>query len=300
MIKVCFLQTEWDNEKVLRHYRKMTPGSRGVWKDLIGVTSIDEADYVAVIDYTVQDIKDKPAVYMNAHPPPMAGYRDLDDPAYSKNAIAKFDLKNTFGFGEWWLDEDYDTLSALKSPVKTKNLSAILSEKAINEGHKQRLAFANKFCATHRKEIDIYGRVHPSQVPNMGDSYKGVLGFQQGHNQFREHFNSGKTPALLPYRHTLEFDDDWGCVNYFSERFIDDMLLWCMPIYSGGTQIHKFMPENSFRYFDRVKTTAEEIMQITDSGFREKNISAMAEARDLLLNKYQLWPRVYDGIKGIK
>lgn len=297
MIKVCFLQTEWDNEKVLRHYRKMTPNNSGQWKDMIATTSINDADYVAIIDYTNQDIGNKPAIYLGAHPPPMSGYRCFDN---AKNAIARFDLRDTFGFGEWWLEEDYDTLSALEPPTKTKILSTILSEKSVNLGHRQRLDFTNRFCAKYDNQVDVYGRVRPEQIPNMKNSYKGVLGFQRGHTEYAEKFNVGKTPALLPYKYTLEFDDDWGCVNYFSERFFDDMLLWCMPIYSGGSQVHKYIPENSFRYFDRVNTKPEEIIEIIDSNFYEKHIEDMREARNLLLNKYQLWARVYEGIKGIK
>jgi hypothetical protein len=297
MIKVAILQTEWSNDKVLRHYRKMTPNNSGQWKDMIAVTSIDEADYVAIIDYTNQDIKDKPAIYLGAHPPPMSGYRCFDN---AKNAIAKFDLRDTFGFGEWWSEFDYDTFTKLEPPVKTKKLSTILSEKSVNLGHQQRLTFVNNFCAKYSNKIDIYGRVRPQQIPNVRNSYKGVLGFQRGDKDYVELFNTGKTPALLPYKYTLEFDDDWGCPNYFSERFFDDMLFWCMPIYSGGSGIHKFIPENSFRYFDRVNSKPEEIIEIINSDFREKHIEDMREARNLLLNKYQLWARVYNAIKDIK
>ena len=296
--KVCFLQTEWKNEDVLNQYRKMTPGNKGVWKEMTGVTSIDDADYVAIIDYTVQDIKNKPAIYLGAHPPSTNGYRCFDN---AKNAIARMDLRDTCGFGEWWLEMDYDTLMALRPTQKTRNLSAIVSSKTITEGHRQKIKFVDNFCIKYKDKIDIYGRVLPKQIPHAGASYKGPLGFVDGVNpEFKSSFNVGKIPALSPYRYTLDFDIDQSCPYYFSERFYDDLLLWCMPIYSGGTQVHKFLPENSFRYFDREKTTPEEILDIVNSDFREKHINDMWAARELLLDTYQLWPRVYNSIKRIQ
>jgi len=84
------------------------------------------------------------------------------------------------------------------------------------------------------------------------------------------------------------------CENYWSERFFDAMLLWTMPIYYGGTNIHEYLPENSFRYIDLFDSnhTPEYIIDIIDSDFREKHIEDMKEARYLLLNKYQIWPRI--------
>ena len=292
--KVCILQTEWPNDKVLRHYAKMTSGRKGIWKDMIGVTSINEADYVAVIDYTTQDIGKKPAVYLGAHPLGMAGYRGFEN---APNAIAKYDLRHTFGFGEWWLEEDYDTLSALDNPIKTKTLSCILSDKTINPGHKQRIKFVEGFCAKYSKRLDLYGRINPKRDSILYDSYRGILGFDRRHLNYAEHFNCGKTSALLPYEYTLEFDDEWSSRCYFSERVFDDLLLWCMPIYSGGLDIGKFIPENSIVPFNRGTTQPEEIIEIIDSGFRDKHIEDIREARHLLLNKYQVWARVYSGIK---
>lgn len=295
MYKICILQTEWANEKVLRHYSKMTPGRRGIWKDMVGVTSINEADVVAIVDYTTQDIGKKPAVYLGAHPMGMNGYRCFDN---AKNVIAKYDLRDTFGFGEWWLDEDYDTLSALDNPVKTKNLSCILSDKTINLGHRQRISYVERFCSEYPKRLDLYGRINPKIDSVMYSSYRGILGIDRRNPEYAEKFNSGKTKALLPYQYTLEFDDEWDSPCYFSERVFDDLLLWCMPIYSGGLDINKFLPKNSIIPFNRVTTDPKELIEIIDSGFREKHIEDVREARHLLLNKYQIWARVYEGITG--
>jgi len=294
--KVCFLQTEWSNEKVLRIYRKMTPNRSGIWKNMIGVTSIDEADYVVIIDYTKQDIKDKPAVYIGAHPyGHKEGWQCYDN---AKNVIAKFDERDTFGFGEWWLEDDYDTLSALEPPKKTKNLISIISEKYMTPGHQKRRKYMEKFCAEYPNDIEIYGRIKCFDFePNIKKCYKGPLGYISSDVKFPENFQIGKTEILKQTRYILEHDDNFGCIHYFSERFFDDLLMWCMPIYTGCGEIYRYLPFNCYINFD-YNTPPKKIIEIANSDFREKHLEDIKEARYLLLNKYQLWARAYEGITG--
>jgi hypothetical protein len=91
------------------------------------------------------------------------------------------------------------------------------------------------------------------------------------------------------------------CENYFSERLFDSMLMWCIPIYYGGTNIDKYLPINSFQYFDlyNLNHTPEYILDIIHSDFREQHLSDLAEARNLLLNKYQIWARMWETIHSL-
>jgi len=75
--------------------------------------------------------------------------------------------------------------------------------------------------------------------------------------------------------------------------------MWCMPLYWGGTNVEDFLPADSFRYID-INGDGSDVMDIVNSDFREKHLDAIAEARDLLLNKYQIWPRLHSVIKEIK
>jgi len=296
-IKMAILQTEWEIWNTLKTYSKMTPGGKGVWKNLVGVPTIEEADLAVIIDYTIYDLpKDMPKVYLGAHPPECVGYRCYDD----KEAVVKFDLRDTFGFGEWWIEWNYDTLMELKNPIKTNKLSCILSNKTSMEEHKSRREIANRVCKEYPGILDVYGRIVPNEdEADLKKHYKGVLGIKNpsiimdnGKHLW------GKIPALLSYKYSLEFDYFCQCENYFSERVFDALLLWTFPIYSGGKGIGKYLPKNSFYPIDSQTVTAKEIVDVTNSNLREDNIKNIKIARELILNKYQLWARVYEGIKG--
>ena len=295
-IRTIILQTEWTPQKTLETYSKMTPNRSGIWKNLVGVPTIKEANLAIIIDYTIYDIpKNMLKIYMGAHPPECPGYRCYDD----KTAIAKFVLRDTFGFGEWWLDWNYDNLMSLKNPKKTKNLSCILSNKRQMAEHNRRRQLVAEFCESHPHLIDVYGRIIPDKNEQaILNSYKGVLGANTPDGAPNKNHWGGKTPALLPYRYSLEFDYYCKCENYFSERFFDSLLLWTMPIYSGGKGIQKFLPKNCYYSIDSWKTSPLEIIKIVNSNFREEHIKDIKEARWLLLNKLHLWARAYNALKN--
>jgi len=294
-VKMVICQTEWACWKTLKVYKKMTPGATGQWKNMITVDNYKDADVAVVVDYTIHDLpKDMPKVYIGAHPyGHIQGYRCYDD---KKDAIGKFDLRDTAGFGEWWLDKDYDTLVKLGPPEKTKDLVTIISEKDTTEGHRERRRYIERFCSHHEDKIEVYGRIKPKDhEPNIKKCYKGPLGYHKHDSQFPDLFQKGKDELLRVSKYILEHDDNFGCIHYFSERFFDDLLMWCMPIYYGGGEIDRFLPKNSFRLFD-YNTSPNEIMDMVNGNFYEEHLEDIAKARDLLLNTYQLFPRVYEPI----
>jgi hypothetical protein len=299
-IRVAFLQDDNSAARTLEIYSKMTPGRKGVWKDLVGVTDLNEADFVVVIDNTTENLRKQlipeKTIYVGAHPYNHMYYRCYDN----VKCVAKLDQRDTFGFGEWWLDEDYDTLSALKPPSKTKDLSCILSNERDTDTHRKRIEFMVNFCNKYSDRLDLYGRIHPRMgEESLNKSFKGVLGVDKGNPNWAINYWFGKSPALLPYRHSIEL-----CVitngNYWGERFFDSMLMWCLPLYYGGVNLERYLPINSFKYIDvEDKSTPEHIISIIDSDFRDQHIKDIAEARDLMLNKYQIWPRVKSVIDSL-
>jgi len=304
MIKVFFTQTEHSSEYTLKMLSKMTPNRSGKWKNLIGTTNIDEADFIVVIDYTVQKIpKNKPVIYLGAHPTVCKGYQNYDN----KEAFAKFDCRNTVGFIEWWLKDDYDALMAMKLPKKTKDLSCIISNQRVYDYHRKRIEFLKEFCEKFPDRIDIYGRIKPKKEEGVIlKSFKGVVGKDTNVSNYLNSYWYGKKNALESYRYSLEFDmgnsPEMGndCFYYFSERLVDSLLMWCMPIYYGGTQIHKFLPINSFRYLNLFKDTPEYVIKIINSNFREDHLKDIEKARYLILNELQIWARVWRAINDNK
>jgi len=281
-MKVCFIYPGWSNEKTLSLYKKMTPGSSGVWKDMVGVTSIEEADYCVIIDYTEQKVPPEKAIYVGAHPymPRYSGYHNFD----SKDCVAKLDLQYTFGFGEWWLKYGYDYLSKLEPVEKTKNICCIMSNNEGIYGQLQRKIFIRQF--SKRTNVHIYGRIK--------DIGNGVLGSIDTDGGNHTHV---KEPILGENRYSIEVDVGFT-KHYFSERVFDSLLMWCMPLYWGSTNVEDYLPENSFRYIN-IYGDGSDILKIVENGEREKNLSSIAEARHLLLNKYQIWARIWELINSL-
>ena len=108
--------------------------------------------------------------------------------------------------------------------------------------------------------------------------------------------NRNKKEGVLPYRYHLTIENG-SSPFYFSEKIVDPLLCWSMPIYWGCKNIDKFLPKGSYVNIDINKSGVEdEIIMISKSNLFEENISAISEARDLILNKYNLWDTIEKSI----
>jgi len=267
-LKICFIYDNWDNDKTLNVYRKMTPNRSGKWKDMVAITNPDEADFQIIIDYTKRKIDPKKAIYISAHPTNQAGYYDPKP----EECVASINYKTTSGFLEWWLKYDYDELSKMECPEKTKLAACIMRNITLADYQKDRVTYMDKFNTDNLGLVDMFGR-ETNPLGNEKDYWFGK-------------------EILADYKHSLEFDA--YAENYFSERIADSLLMWCKPIYKGGWGVEKYIPKNSFAYLDDIN-----LREYLISDDWEKSIKDISEARDLILNKLQVWAKVYDCIKAL-
>lgn len=293
MSKLCFLGNSEHPQRLLKIFSKMTPGRSGCWGQLEGTGNIEEADYFAVIDRIPSDykgkVKESKCVFLGAHPETIRPYQDMS----GFNCLAKFDCAETIGFLEWWIKYDYDYLMNLQPISKTKTLGTIVSNSETIEPHRVRKAYINRFCSKYNGRLDVYGRIVP--FDNIVANYKGVCGQSESTISSGDYW-SGKEPVYEAYKYMLEFDATGKF--YFSERILDCILLWAMPLYWGGEGLHTFIPETAFRYIN-INGNGEDVIDIINNDFYEKHIEELAIARDILLNNLQVWPRVHTAIFGI-
>ena len=74
-----------------------------------------------------------------------------------------------------------------------------------------------------------------------------------------------------------------------------------MPIYWGCTNLSEYLPENSYVQIDiEDPNAAYHVSRIIESDLREANIDAIAEARERILDRYQIWPTVQDSILRLR
>jgi hypothetical protein len=303
--KVCLISHHFTNPKVLLDYIvKMTPNRSGKWKDMTAVIDPFEADVVVLLDgySNVPYPKDR-AYYFGQHPHGIGSFKPLAD-VPSGRAFPNKDYLNP---GEWWLSFDYDYLMSLEPPKKNKDLIAV-STYYVDHKHTYTHRIQMLEETSKLVKFDIYGRQEENFKANelLNPLYKGVMGIKNFDALAGDHM-VGKE-MLLDYSYSIECDvgrdTDGGWIkNYYSERLYDSLLCWCMPFYFGSDNLDERIPRKSFEYIDittpekRVES-ARLIKYIIDGNVRDKNIDSIKIARERLLNEWQLWPFVYDTIKG--
>jgi hypothetical protein len=98
-----------------------------------------------------------------------------------------------------------------------------------------------------------------------------------------------KWDGLAPYRYSIAVEN-FSNPHYWTEKLADCYLAWTMPIYAGCTEITRFFPAESLIQVDMDDPeTPRRVASIIRSGAWSKNRDAIAHARELVLNRYQLF-----------
>lgn len=293
MKKIAFIGNSEPPAKLLDLFKKMTPGCSGEWGELKGVDNYKDADYFGVIDYLPSGlgIDESKCVFLGAHPPGMQAYKDMSN----YKGLKMYDCKNTFGFGEWWLKYDYDYISNLKPMEKANQLGCIMSNADSQPYHKARLNWLRFFVDNNLDTFNLYGRIIPF-TDNMKKYYRGVCGSYDPRGAATSGGNdhmSGKEEVYETHKYMIEFDAPGEF--YFSERVFDCLFLWAVPVYWGCRNLNNFLPEKSFISLD-ITGDGSDFISLKDN--YEERLPAITQARELLLNEYQLWPRIHQAIFG--
>ena len=303
MTKKVFFTT-WhykDSATFLESIIRLTPECKGKWGNIEYTLDKKEADYIVVFGGTNEPIEQSKALYFGLHPKEGPAYKNFEN----TSCLAAFPIDKYLNPGEVWIDYTYDELMALQPPKKKHNLACITTRHTKMQTYLDRIMFLHSFLPQY-PGCHLYGR---PQAAFEGDEiyakcYKGALGNDEPKPKAIDHI-TGKN-VLIDYRYSLEFDQKADSSYYICERFYDAMLLWTLPLYYGTKCVEKFFPENSFRYIN-IETRdelgslrdAKAAVDIVNSDFREMHIKDMAEARMLMLNKYQVWPMLEERINNI-
>ena len=85
----------------------------------------------------------------------------------------------------------------------------------------------------------------------------------------------------------------------WTEKIADCFLSYTIPVYYGCTNLSSYFPEKSFVQIELINY--QEGSQVIDKKLEEDiwedRLNALNEARELVLNKYQLFPFVSDLIE---
>lgn len=282
-IKIFFLTCGIDGKELTELLSRQTPGCKGRWGRLQVVDNPRKADYHIVWGTGPAKMYDpKRTIFMEIEPPHRSSYMCEEHNIAMR--IKYSDGSSTFP-SHWFLNKTYDELKGMAPPKKDKRMSCILSYKTKERGRKLRVRFAQHMCTYYPDEIDLYGSI--SQLPQFEKICLGGL----GHSLFKD-------KGLLDYRYHLTMENGQSH-NYFSEKLVDPLLMWCLPIYWGPPNIKELFPDGSYVWFN-VKDVdeADRIVKVIHSGLHQESLQAISDARDLILDKYNFWPTLHRVLTG--
>jgi hypothetical protein len=284
MIKIAILGPWWDDAITpLKIYLKQTPDQKGVWEDMVGVNNLDEADYYVVMQADSKISKKLPKnkkIFLRREPDSI-----ISEKKFRKNkGLYLASYNNEFNFVTWWVDKTYDQLKVAEMPSKSKNLNTVLSHKTKTNGQKLRTQFASDFLDKYPDSIDVYGS------------------FIQARQGLKTDVHT--KPALEKYACTVDYRYSFVAENslldnYFTEKIVDSYLSWAMPIYWGCPNLEEYFPKESFHRIDITDPSAvDKMYEISRHPLSKNNVDAIRHARHLILEKYNLWPAIYNIIKN--
>lgn len=258
----------------------LTPGSSGLSDGVMfaPAAEVPDPDFVLVLNTPSAQ-----QVTVNAPPerlwfaigePPTATHRPLHRGQGEASTIVTCDMALPDGQDPgrryihapamtrtWHVKRAYDDLLAGVLPPKDKNLSWVTSNLRILDGHIYRMAFLDKLRA--RVPFDLYGR-----------GFKPV---------------ADKWDAIAPYRYSIAFEN-MAAPLYFTEKVMDCFVCGTMPFYFGDPELEKRFPPGSFIRIDPEDPKVfDMIRDVSDSDLWRERHADLAEARDLVLNTYNMY-----------
>jgi hypothetical protein len=163
----------------------------------------------------------------------------------------------------WFVNKSYDELAG-DFPVKTKALSMICSRKKNMRGHRRRLAFEEHLKQAGLPDIDFFGR---GKI-ELADKWNG----------------------LAPYRYSIALENS-RYPDYWTEKVADCFLAGTVPVYCGCPNLGDYFPSGAFAGIDwrDFEASAQTIRQLLAADDYPARLPALRQARDLVLNRYNLF-----------
>jgi hypothetical protein len=147
---------------------------------------------------------------------------------------------------------------------KTRKLSWVTSNLALLPGHRARLDFLDRLRG--KVEFDLFGR-----------------GFRELHDKWE---------GVAPYEYSIAYENTIADY-YFTEKLMDCLVAGAVPLYYGSKSIYRFFPEKSIIAIDPNDPNIEnKILDIINFDDRNARLSALEEAKRLVLFKYNMFIRI--------
>lgn len=177
---------------------------------------------------------------------------------------------NSGNIMEWWLPESIEELQTNTIPIKTRELSMVLSNKNFDPGHivrintMQQLQNDDSFACN----LQLFGTINGGeQLPNLD-----------------------KRRGLYPFKYHVAAENTKE-VNYVTEKMWDSIIAGCCTFWWGGKQ--NMIDENVFvRLFDDAQTNKNLIKLCIEANIFDDYQHKVAVERKRLLQDMNMGTRI--------
>ena len=173
----------------------------------------------------------------------------------------------------WLVGRSYDELAKTDFPVKTEDIAAICSNKAMIGGHRRRLHFVERLLEL-------------SPMPRFGRGFRDL---------------PDKWDGLAPFRYSVAIENSRHD-HYWTEKIADCFLAGTVPIYWGAPNINNYFPAEAMIVIDSLNPVeVARIIKIeaTPEAY-QRRLPALREAKRLVLEEYNLFEVAYQMAKAGK
>ena len=280
---------------------RQTPGSKGIWGDYAFFINQDivECDYWIVFDALGKTEKTvclpENIILFTGEPPSVKKYSNSFIRQFStivtchKNIKHKNVIYKQQGLpwmaGAKYLGKEnkwdsinflnYDDFQLNNLPKKEKEISIIVSNKTYTQGHEQRIKFLKRLIETLGSRIDVFGR---------------------GFNEIEDKYDS-----IANYRYSVVLENS-SYSDYWTEKLSDTYLCGSFPFYYGCPNILDYFPDGSIAKIDifNIEASINTIKSVIESDKYENSRDLLDKSRDLVLNKYNLFPSIVSLIEDLE
>ena len=269
---------------------RQTSGERGIWGDCQFFVNedIEECDWWVVYENLLKPEKTlcspENTIFITGDPPNVRKYdqrflrqfakvitcdRDINHPGViqTQQALPWHIGKHYKNKKIVFFSRNYDELKKVRNFEKDRLISVISSNKNFTKGHKERVAFFNRLKEYWGPKIDMFGK----GIRDIEDKWDGI--------------------ARYKYHVVLE---NSTLRDYWTEKLSDAFLCGAYPFYYGCPNIYDYFPKDSLTLIDinDFEKSISIIEKTIENQQYERSIAEISHARDLVLDKYNLFPMI--------
>ncbi|MDA8154857.1 MAG: glycosyltransferase family 10 [Actinomycetota bacterium] len=165
----------------------------------------------------------------------------------------------------------YDDFKRMRPLRKDKIISVICSSEYRIPGHRKRLYFLDKLRNHFGQRLDVFGR----GIRPVDD----------------------KWDAIAPYKYHIVLENS-SVEHYWTEKLGDAYLGFAFPLYYGCPNINDYFNSKALQPIDihNWRKSIQIIEDVINSSTYERSLQLITEARDAVLDKYNLFAMLADVI----